>query len=179
MAQHALDWLPSNEKTFILDNLATYLYGTELPDNSQAQDGIGDTAKHHVYYRADGSLQDEASAVRAKEEFELAASLYRAGNIEEAVKRLGAMTHYISDTAVFAHVMGAPTDWGKEAHHGDYENYVNQRTNSYSDEFNVFLGFDGILKETSAYNATLRLSFDTTFDVDGDLACVWMDRNYD
>lgn len=179
IAQHALDWLPNNEKTFIVSNLEAYLYGTELPDNSQALDGIGDTTKHHVYYRADGSLQDDASAIRAQEEFESAVSLYHAGNISEAVKRLGAMTHYISDTAVFAHVMGASTDWGKETHHSDYENYVNQRTNSYDDEFNVFLSFDGTLEEISAYNATLRLALDTTFDMDGDYTCVWMDRNYD
>jgi hypothetical protein len=179
IAQHALDWLPSNEKNFIISNIATYLYGTELPDNSQAPDGIGDTTKHHVYYRADGSLQDDTSAIRAQEEFETAVSLYLSGNLSEAVKRLGAMTHYISDMAVFAHMMGASTDWGKETHHSDYENYVNQRTNSYNDEFNVFLSFDGTLDVISAYNATLRLAFDTTFDIDGDLTCVWMDRNYD
>ena len=43
IAQHALDWLPTEEKQFILDNLQTYLYGTELPDNIQAIDGIGDS----------------------------------------------------------------------------------------------------------------------------------------
>ena len=30
IAQHALDWLPNEEKQYILDNLATYLYGTEF-----------------------------------------------------------------------------------------------------------------------------------------------------
>jgi len=46
--QHALDWLPNQEKQYILDNLATYLYGTELPDNGAAPDGIGgyDQAPH-------------------------------------------------------------------------------------------------------------------------------------
>lgn len=179
IAQHALNWLPSDEKAFILDALTIYLYGTEMPDNNRAPDGIGDTTKHHVYYRANGFLQDDASAVRAQEEFELAVSLYRSGNIKEAVKRLGAMTHYISDMAVFAHVMGASTDWGKEVHHSDYENYVNEKTNSYYDEFNTFLRFDGTLEEISAYDAALRLAYDTTFDTDGNLSCVWMDRNYD
>ncbi|MEM2355725.1 MAG: hypothetical protein QXO00_05340, partial [Candidatus Bathyarchaeia archaeon] len=46
IAEHALDWLPEAEKQFILENLAIYLYGTELPDNKNAPDGIGDTAKH-------------------------------------------------------------------------------------------------------------------------------------
>lgn len=179
IAQHALDWLPDEEKAFILSNLPIYLYGTELPDNNRAPDGIGDTELHHVYYRRDGSLQDDASARRAQEEFDLAVSLYLSGRISEAVKRLGAMTHYISDAAVFPHVMGALTDWGSETHHSDYENYVNQKTSSHSSDFNVFLSFDGTLDTVSAYNATLKLAFDTTFDIDGDYTCVWMDSNYD
>src|SRR4030065_405658 len=69
IAEHALDWLPQQEKQFLLDNKAAYLYGTELPDNNQASDGIGDTTKHHVHYRADGLLQDDAAAVRAREEY--------------------------------------------------------------------------------------------------------------
>jgi hypothetical protein len=52
-AQHALDWLPTEEKQYITDNLATYLYGTELPDNNGAIDGIGDTTKHHIYFNPD------------------------------------------------------------------------------------------------------------------------------
>ncbi|MEM3390538.1 MAG: zinc dependent phospholipase C family protein [Thermoproteota archaeon] len=179
IAQHALDWLPDYEKGFIISNLAAYLYGSELPDNSRAPDGIGDTSLHHVYYYADRSLQDDASAKRAQEEFDKAVSLYLSGEVFEAVKRLGAMTHYVSDMAVFAHVMGSSTDWGNEKHHSDYEDYVNRRTSSYNSEFNVFLTFDGVLDTISAYNATLRLAFDTTFDIDGGLTCVWMDRNYD
>ncbi|MGQ9479667.1 MAG: zinc dependent phospholipase C family protein [Thermoproteota archaeon] len=178
IAQHALDWLPNEEKAMILSNLNIYLYGTELPDNGQAPDGIGDTGKHHVYYYANGSLQDDASARRAQEEFSLALSYYRAGNITEVVKRLGAMTHYISDMAVFAHVMGSRTDWGGEKHHGGYEEYVNSKTSAYS-EFSEFLSFDGSLEKISAYEAALRLAYDTTFDVDGNLTCVWMDSNYD
>lgn len=171
--------MPKNEKDFILKNLAVYLYGTELPDNGQASDGMGDIAMHHVYYRADRSLKSGASAIRAQEEFELAVSLYRAGNIPEAVKRLGAMAHYISDIAVFAHMMETSTDWGEGMHHSDYENYVNRMTSSYDNEFNAFLSFDGALEEISAYNAALFLAFDTTFDKDEGLTCVWMDRNYD
>jgi hypothetical protein len=43
---------------------------------------------------------------------------------------------------------------------------------------NVFLAFDGNLGEISAYDAALTLAHDTTFDVDGDLTCVWMDQHY-
>jgi len=178
IAQHALDWLPSNEKQFIVNNIANYLYGTELPDNGGAPDGIGDTVNHHVYYFADGSLQDNASAVRAQEEYDSAANIFKAGDLVNATKRLGAMTHYICDVAVFGHVMGSGTNWGSETHHSDYEDYVNERTNSYNDEFNIFLVFDGVLSRISAYNATLTLAYDTTFDGDGDLTCVWMDHNY-
>src|SRR4030066_249100 len=55
IAEHALDWLPQQEKQFILDNKAAYLYGTELPDNNKAADGIGDTTKHHIYFLANGN----------------------------------------------------------------------------------------------------------------------------
>ncbi|MEM2971297.1 MAG: zinc dependent phospholipase C family protein [Candidatus Bathyarchaeia archaeon] len=110
IAHHALDWLPQEEKQFILDNLAVYLYGTELPDNGQAVDGIGDNGNHHVYYFANGSLQDDASAVRAQQEYEAAVAFYKAGDYVNATKRLGVMSHYIVDVAVFAHVMGSATD---------------------------------------------------------------------
>jgi len=179
IAQHALDWLPLEEKQFILNSIANYLYGTELPDNGGAPDGIGDTVKHHVYYFANGSLQDDASAVRAREEYDSAVNLFKVSDLANATKRLGIVTHYISDLAVFGHVMGSSTDWGDKMHHSDYENYVNERTNNYTDEFNSFLVFDGALSIISAYDAALKLAYDTTFDVEwGYLTCVWMDQNY-
>jgi hypothetical protein len=178
IAQHALDWLPLEEKQFILNNIANYLYGTELPDNGTVLGGIGDKTKHHVYYFANGSLQDDASAVRAQEEFGTAVKIFKAGGLANAAKTLGVMTHYIADVAVFGHVMGSETDWGNETHHSDYETYVNARTNNYTDEFNTFLAFDGVLSEIFAYHATLALASDTTFDGDGGLTCGWMDENY-
>jgi len=95
-----------------------------------------------------------------------------------AVKTLGIMSHYIVDVSVFAHVMGSGTDWDTAGHHSDYEDYVEERTNNYTDEFNTYLAFDGNLDIISAYNATCDLAYDTTFDIDGDLTCVWMDLNY-
>ena len=74
--------------------------------------------------------------------------------------------------------MSAETDWGQETHHDDYENHVNTKTNDYTDEFNTFLVFDGTLGDVSAYKATLTVAYDTTFDIDGDLTCVWMGQNY-
>jgi hypothetical protein len=180
IAEHALDWLPLEEKQFLLDNKAIYLYGTELPDNGQAPDGVGDTTRHHVYYFANGSVQDNAAAVRAQEEYANAVNFYNAGNFSEAAKRLGMVTHYIADMAVFGHVMGASTAWGAEVHHtSDYEPYVQTRTNSYVDDFDIFLVFDGSLGTVSAYDAALTLADDTTFDADGQYTCVWMDQNYD
>jgi hypothetical protein len=178
IAQHALDWLPSNEKQFITDNLAVYLYGTELPDNSQATDGIGDTAKHHVYFSANRTLTDGASAQRASAEYSLALTYLKAQNYSSAAKTAGIMTHYIADVAVFGHVMGASAPWGAEVHHSSYEEYVNTRTNSYSDTFNTYLSYDGNLTTLSAYNATVNIAYDTTFGGANQLSCTWMDTNY-
>lgn len=133
---------------------------------------------HHIYYWANGSIQDDASAVRAQTEYNKAVNYMQSGNIAMAVKTLGITSHYIADVGVFGHVMGSGTDWGAETHHSDYETYVNERTNSHNDEFNNFLIFDGDLENVSAINATLTLAYDTTFDVDGELRCVWMDQNY-
>jgi hypothetical protein len=179
IAEHALDWLPLEEKQLLLDNKAVYLYGTELPDNGQAADGIGDTTKHHVYYFSDGSVQDDVAADRAAEEYAKAVAAYNAGNFSGAAKQLGIVTHYIADMAVFGHVMGASTAWGTETHHSDYEDYVQTRTNSYTDDFDSFLVFDGSLSTLSVYGAVLTLANDTTFDVDGQYSCVWMDQHYD
>jgi len=178
IAQHALDWLPAEEKEYIVSNLALYLYGTELPDNIGAPDGIGDTGFHRIYYWANGTLQDDASATRAQDEYLEALNYFKSGNVTMAVKTLGIMSHYIVDVSVFGHVMGSGTDWDPEVHHDDYETYVNGRTNNYTDEFDTYLIFDGSLDFTSAYNAACALAFDTTFDLDGDLTCVWMDQNY-
>ncbi len=179
IAEHALDWLPIQEKQWLLDNKAVYLYGTELPDNNQAVDGIGDTTKHHVYYYSNGSVQDDIGAIRAKDEYAKALIAFETGNLSGAAKELGITAHYVSDMAVYGHVMGSHTFWGEESHHSDYENYVNTRTNSYQDTFNSFLVFDGNLSITTAYNAALTLAYDSSFDGNDNLTCVWMDTHYD
>lgn len=178
ISEHALDWLPEEEKRYLLENLAAYLYGTELPDRSQAEDGIGDTSLHHIYFNFTGALVDDSAAIRAAAMYNLSLEYLRSGNLAMAAKYAGATTHYIADVAVFGHVMGARTDWGSEQHHTDYESYVNERTSSYKAEFDIFLSFDGKLDIISAYEAAVRLANDTTFDVDGDFTCLWMDQNY-
>jgi len=150
-----------------------------LPDNAQAQDGIGDTAKHHVYFYSSGVLQDDATALRAATEYQNALNCLKLGDSARAAKYAGIMTHYIADVGVFGHVMGSETDWGKETHHSDYEDHVNAKTATYDSEFDSYLSFDGTLNAVSAYDATKNLAYDTTFDIDGGLSAVWMDQNYD
>jgi hypothetical protein len=153
--------------------MSWYLYGTELPDNGRAPDGIGDTHLHHVYFDADGRLMDDAAARRANDTYRQALSSLLLGNLMAAAKYAGAMTHYIADMAVFGHVMGG------EKHHSDYEAYVDSRTSSYRSEFELFLSFDGELRIISAYDAAVELAYDTTFDRLGrGLTCLWMDGNY-
>ncbi len=179
IAEHALDYLPQAEKQYIIDNLAVYLLGTELPDNgNDTIGGIGDTTKHHIYYSAVGDLVDDASAKRANETYNQALIYLKNGDYANAARTAGIMTHYIADIAVYAHNMGKSTAWGEEQHHSDYENYVNTRTNSYMDSFNSYLAYDGSLNIITAYNATVVLAYDTTFGGASQLGCVWMDTNY-
>jgi hypothetical protein len=179
IAEHALDWLPEEVKYWIVANLPLYLYGTELPDNGRAPDGIGDTSLHHIYFNSKGVLVDDSAAVRANATYNEALSYLISGNISMAAKYAGIMSHYLADMAVFCHVMGSGTDWGAETHHSDYEAYVNGKTSSYDAEFNMYLSFDGQLEIISAYEAAVKLAYDTTFDSSGrGLTCVWMDRNY-
>ncbi len=179
IAQHALDFLPDNEKQYIIDNLSVYLYGTELPDLPSTQGGIGDTTKHHIYYYSNGSLQDDSSAQRANEEYQKALTYLTNGNYTEAAKQAGVLTHYIADMAVFGHVMGANTDWGTEVHHSDYETHVTKQTGTYESSLNVYLQFDGELVSVSAYGAALNLAYNTTLGENSSLDCSWMDTNYD
>lgn len=178
IAEHALDWLPTQEKQFLTDNLASYLYGTELPDNKNTPDGVGDTTKHHIYFYANGTVQDDAAALRAKQEYANAQALFEAGNFSGAAEHLGMVAHYISDMAVFGHVMGASTAWGTEKHHSDYEDYVDARTGTYQSTFDTYLAFDGALTAGSAYDEAVAVAQDTTFGGSSELSCLWMDQHY-
>ncbi len=179
ISEHALDWLPTEEKQLLTDNLVWYFYGTELPDNKNTPSGVGDTTKHHVYFAIDGTLIDDAAAVRASEEYATAQRAFNEGNLSAAAMHLGMMAHYVADVAVFGHVMDSTTPWGEEVHHQDYENYVLGRTERYGDDFDSFLVYDGALTVTSAYEATVKLARDTTFDLNQrGLNCTWMNQHY-
>ncbi len=178
VAQHALDYLPTQEKQFITDNLQLYLFGTELPDLPASQGGIGDTTKHHIYYSAEGALKDDASAKRAQAMYNEALGDLESGNLTGAAEAAGAMTHYIADMAVFGHVMGASTVWGTEVHHSDYETHVNAQTGAYTSSYTSYLSFDGNLTSLSAYSAATNLAYDSTFGGANHFSCTWMDQNY-
>ena len=127
-----------------------------------------------------GSLQDDAAAVRASAEFQVALNYLNHSDNINASKTAGIMSHYIADIGVFAHVMAASTDWGAETgnNHANYESYVNGETANYTDEFNRYLLFDGNLSLISASDAAKSLAFDTTFDHGGNFTCAWMNSNY-
>jgi hypothetical protein len=110
IAQHTIDWLPAGKKQYIIDNLASYLFGTELPDLPSTLGGIGDTTKHHTYYSSTGALQDDAATKMVEAEYQAAFTYLEVGNYPEAAKHAGAMAHHDSDVAVFGHVMGTLTD---------------------------------------------------------------------
>jgi hypothetical protein len=177
IAQHALDWLPAGEKSYI--NLSAYLLGTELPDNPNSSiGGIGDTMHHHVYYRKNGTLQANDSAMRAQEEYAKALTCLKAGDYRNASIRAGVMSHYIVDVAVWCHVMGAYTDWGAESNHSNYENYVTGKMKNSTSLFDPYLTYDGSLDTVSAYSATLSIAYNSTFG-DGNLKnCTWMNTHY-
>lgn len=180
ISEHALDLLPKAEKQYLVDHRIDYLYGTELPDNDAPPKGIGDQRAHHVYFRVDGSIQADDAARRASEEYSAAKALLREGNWNAAAERAGVMSHYIADLAAWGHVMGAPSDWGAELHHSDYEEEVDARTGSYgAPGFAPYLASDGSLENISAYDAALRLARDTTFGINGSGNATWMDARYD
>ena len=150
-----------------------YLLGTEAPDNTHY---IGDTGGHHVYYHANGTLQDDAGAGRAAAIYESALQYLKAKDFEHASFEMGTMAHYISDVGVFGHTMGSSTDWGSETHHSDYEDHMNTVASSMGFPTSLPMGIK------DAYNATLDLARDITFG-NGTLPGIWsnvrMDDNYD
>jgi hypothetical protein len=170
IADAALD-MQSRDVSFLETTYhTTYLLATEAPDNPEY---IGDSVEHHVYYYASGSLQDDSSAVRASEMYDLALERLDAGDFSVAAYYIGAMTHYIADMGVFGHTMGAYTDWGAEVHHSDYEEEFESMLGSLPAPPGTGLG------NMTAYDAAAGLARDITFG-SGDIEPnVWMDDNYD
>ena len=150
---------------------AKYLLGTEAPDNTEY---IGDSiTHHHVYFYASGNLQDDKSALRSSQMYQVALGYLTVGDYENAAYYIGAMTHYIADVGVFGHTMGSGTDWGSETHHSDYENVILSMTSSLEPPTGMSL------LDKDAYNSTLDLARDITFGKGAIKPNEWMDTNYD
>lgn len=169
----AIDMLPQETKAKINRTLA--LYGSEIPDCTTGIYCIGDNTKHHVYYYKNKTVQHDIGAKRSQEEYNRAKYYLSKNDIYNFSIRIGAMSHYISDVAVFGHTMGTETNWGQEIHHSDYESYVQNHNSDFSG-----LYFDGGFTRISAYNASLKMAKETTFNLinSGKYTNVWMDKNY-
>jgi hypothetical protein len=166
MLNDAINMLPVNLQSEI--NIIAADYGSEMPDyNSTVCNciyGVGDQKYHLVYYHRNGTLQDNSSARRAQEEYNIARTYLNAGDKYNFSIHIGMMSHYIADVSNFAHTMGNGSDWGNEGHvvHGNYENFV---ANAPDKLFNsTSIKFDGIYDSITAYNATLNSANDTIFD---------------
>jgi len=174
IAEHAMNLLLSNESNWLAQNKNAFLYGTEAPDNSHASfkghNGYGDTSKHHNYYSGT-SCTDDSASTRARQEYQSALDSLRSGDYAVAAWYAGAMAHYIADVAVFGHVM---TD---EIHHSDYEDRVNEVSDSY-DQGTFLISFDGSIETTSAYDAATSLGLNTYSDDGGTYTAAWMDANF-
>ncbi|MBS7622672.1 zinc dependent phospholipase C family protein [Candidatus Bathyarchaeota archaeon] len=172
IVEKAVALLSADESIIWKDNMNWLKYGTELPDRPRAQGGYEDMFNHHVYFDEQQRVIDDAAAVRANETYQEALGLLRRGNFTGGVMVAGAMSHYISDVAVWGHLMGANTPWGVEKHHEDYENYVTEHMFLFDRSVRLL----SPLKRTSAYQATLDLASDIMFNEPN---ATWMDSNYD
>jgi len=187
LAEHALDFLPKQNRIWIDKHFNAYLLGTEAPDNSKLNfmdyPSYGDVRKQHIYFLDDGNgivPNEDDAALRAQEEYHKTEKALNDVNLQAAAYYSGSLSHYISDVAVFGHVMGKNSPWGNEKHHSDYEQYVRRRTDKYIDgTFEIYLIFDGAFDSTiSAYQATYQVGYITTFGNNKTKPCTWMDKNY-
>jgi hypothetical protein len=179
IAEHALDWLEPEKKRYILDNLATYLYGTELPDKTIGPDAIGDTALHVFYFDETETVMNDSAAQRAKSEQDLAFEYLENGDVYNGTLHLGIMTHYLVDLAAFGNVMNA-TYWGIATHHEEYMDYVNSEMTSYNSDFDSYLRHIPTTGVSDSSEGAKAIAEDTTFgEGENNLwNCTWMEANY-
>jgi len=179
MLNIAINMLPADLRDKI--DIEAADYGTEMPDYNNTMCnctyGIRDQRYHQVYYHRDGSLQDNSSARRAQEEYNLAMAYLNVGDNYNFSLHVGMMSHYIADVSNFAHTMGNGSDWGGEGLtvHGDYENFVANTSSKFFSSTSI--KFDGVYNNITAYDATLDSANDTTFDNkfgDGTYNNTWM-----
>ncbi len=187
IAEQALQFLPLEERVLIETHRNAYLLGTGAPDNKseavkavgkQLAQGYGDKRRHNNCYTEDGQIlidswtgtpQDFASR-RAQEEAEKCRVALRQGNYELAAFYAGTTTHYISDLANWAHVISFYSLYPAEdpLRHAEFERSVektiayNTETRTYgSTTFSAHISFDGELEIMNAYDASLRVGWQT------------------
>jgi hypothetical protein len=171
IAEKAVELLPVSESAVFKNNINWLEYGSELPDRPKNMSGYDDHFNHHVYFNEQRQVTDDADARRANETYHDALALLKKGNFSGGVMVAGAMSHYISDIAVWGHLMGEHTPWGVEKHHEDYENYVNDHQSMFDQSIMVM----GPLNRTSAYQETLDLASNIMFVSPN---ATWMDTHY-
>jgi len=177
IAEEALKLLPENEQAWIKDNIIYFLLGTEAPDNQKIAREIigmqnalcyGDQSQHNNYYDADGRLINNSASFRAQEEFDKSLEALVNRDFQKAAFFAGAMAHYISDLAVWAHVMGNE-EREDPLRHAEFERSIDKTIqaknfldpNHTSIIFQRFVNSDGTLETTSAYQAAANVGLRT------------------
>jgi hypothetical protein len=159
--------------------MVAYLIGTEAPDNSAvattytADKVYGDKSSgHHNYYNLEHAMAlDDSASKRAQEEYAKSLQALRNGDYRLAAFYAGAMSHYISDVAVWAHVRGKGSPHGSEdsKKHSEYETEVDKtiKAKFYSDTdhtsriFQSYMVFDGVYDNITAYDAAYLLGLNS------------------
>jgi len=154
-----------------------FLVGTEAPDNSgvsitldgETLSGFGDTTYHHIYYEEDGSIKnnEDDSALRAKWCGDWADASIESGKLDQAAFYFGAMTHYIADLSMYAHVADNyvyPYNLYFDEHHSTVESRVQSRTNEYDDREEFFKYSQIIVGNKKPYDAAVDLGWETYKD---------------
>lgn len=177
IAEEALNILPGNEQTWIKDNIIYFFLGTEAPDNQRiareflgVQNALcyGDQSQHNNYYDINDALINDSASFRAQEEFDKSLEALVRPDLQKAAFYAGAMTHYIADLAVWAHVMGNE-EREDPLRHAEFERSIDKTiqakrfsdSNHTSSVFQRFVNFDGSLEATSAYQAATNVGLRT------------------
>jgi hypothetical protein len=100
-------------------------------------------------------MLNDRPAVRAQEEYSKAAIAFGKGKPAHAAYCLGAMAHYIGDVSQYGH------SFRDEVHHGDYESWAAQLTDSFdAGTFESAITLDSLVNRTP-FVAARRISHDT------------------
>ncbi len=181
IADHALALLPDDEQVWLLPDIASFLLGTEAPDNDDIPEacnaphtGYDDRRLgHSVEWNADWTkMVRDRAAVRAQEEYDKAALAYEQDDPVAAAFFLGAMAHYVGDVSAYPHSIP------NEDHHSDYENRVKRRTISFdTGHYETYVELDRLVRRR-AYTAVKIVSKGTGQGRGSILSAAEMDSRY-